>query len=371
MHLCIVSLNAYKSISGCAAGQIGGVELQTSLLARWMAQKGHAVSLVTWDEGGPREEFFDRVRVVKICGQRQGIPGFRFFHPKWTSLVRVLRSINADVYYQNGAENLTGQTAMWCGKNGKRFVFVAASNMDCIKNLPELKNPRDRFLYLYGLRHADRVIVQTRTQKEMMNDNFGVGASVVPMPCPDITVDASVVHESAVSDRILWVGRVCRVKRPHLILDLAERRPDLQFDIVGPVYGDSYAQNVHRRGQTLENVAFHGGISKGKMFFFYSRALCLCCTSEIEGFPNTFLEAWSSRLPVVSTYDPDGVIKQHELGFFEQDVDGLERCIDLLRKDTGVYERISRNARNYFLEHHEADKILEKFECIFNELAKR
>lgn len=369
MHLCIVSLNAYKSISNSPSGQIGGVELQASLLAHWMAERGHEVTLVTWNEGGPREEFFGKVRVVKICSQHQGIPGLRFFHPKWTSLVRALKNINAEVYYQNGAENLTGQTAMWSKKNRKPFVFVAASNMDCIRSLPELKNPRDRFLYLYGLRHAARVIVQTQTQREMVRDNFGVDALVVPMPCPDIPEGASIGRERRDSDRILWVGRVCRVKRPHLILDLAERRPDLQFDIVGPVYRDSYARNVHRRGKALANVVFHGGVSIEKMPPFYLCARCLCCTSEIEGFPNTFLEAWRSHLPVVSTYDPDGVIKRYELGFFEEGIDGIERCIDLLRKDAVTYEKISSNARNYFLEHHEANRVLEKFERIFKELA--
>ena len=63
------------------------------------------------------------VKIIKICPEKSGIPGLRFFHPKWTGLLQAMQRANADVYYQNGGECVTGQAAQWCRKNHKPFVF--------------------------------------------------------------------------------------------------------------------------------------------------------------------------------------------------------------------------------------------------------
>src|SRR5688572_11738763 len=115
--ICIVSHNGYGAISGGARGYIGGIEWQTSLLARWLAQRGHRVSFVTWHEGGTDEETINGVRVLKICRREQGMKGLRFFHPRWTRLCSTLRRADAEVYYHNGGEAVTGQIGLWCRRN--------------------------------------------------------------------------------------------------------------------------------------------------------------------------------------------------------------------------------------------------------------
>ena len=62
--VCIVSHNGYGAITGGRSGYIGGIEWQTSVLARWLAARGHRVSFITWHEGGPDEEMLDGVRVT-------------------------------------------------------------------------------------------------------------------------------------------------------------------------------------------------------------------------------------------------------------------------------------------------------------------
>ena len=119
-RICIVSHNGYGAISGAREGFIGGVEWQTALLARWLASRGHSVSLVTWDEGGPVEETIDGVRIVKICKQKAGLPGIRFFYPKWSGLLAALRTADAEAYYHNCGECVTGQIALWCRRNHRR-----------------------------------------------------------------------------------------------------------------------------------------------------------------------------------------------------------------------------------------------------------
>ncbi|HKJ61603.1 MAG TPA: glycosyltransferase, partial [Hyphomicrobiales bacterium] len=78
-----------------SAGHIGGVERQIALMARWLAGRGHDVSVVVWDEAQATETMVDRIRILPVCRRSAGIPGLRFFTPRWTSLVRALRTADA------------------------------------------------------------------------------------------------------------------------------------------------------------------------------------------------------------------------------------------------------------------------------------
>ncbi len=98
---------------------------------------------------------------------------------------------------------------------------------------------------------------------------------------------------------------------------------------------------------------------------FYRKASVLCCTSDFEGFPNTFLEAWSWGLPVVSTFDPDGLIIDRGLGQVAKDVGGLAAGIRALLDSPERWARASQSARDYYRENHDADKAMPRFEQVF------
>ncbi len=91
----------------------------------------------------------------------------------------------------------------------------------------------------------------------------------------------------------------------------------------------------------------------------------LCCTSSYEGFPNTFLEAWSQGTPVVSTIDPDGLIATRGLGAVAEDGAGLIRAIRGLLDSPDKWRSASTNARHYYLQNHGVDQVLPRFERVF------
>src|SRR5262245_5737824 len=165
-HICFVAHTSYGAMAGGTHGDIGGIQRQQSMMARWLAARGWRVDMLTWDEGQPSQIVHDGVRVLKICRRDAGLPGLRFVHPRWTNLCRAMRLADADLYYHNSAEYVTGQVALWCRRNGRRFVYSAASDPACDARLPTLRALRERILYRYGLRHADGLIVQTRKQQD-------------------------------------------------------------------------------------------------------------------------------------------------------------------------------------------------------------
>ena len=49
-----------------------------------------------------------------------------------------------------------------------RIVFACAHDFDTLPASPFLPNPRDRWLYRRGLRHADVVLAQSALQQESL-----------------------------------------------------------------------------------------------------------------------------------------------------------------------------------------------------------
>ncbi len=369
MRIAIVAHNAYGMISGRRTGHIGGVERQTSMLARWLAGRGHQVSLITWDEGGPPTETFDNVRVIKTCARAAGVPFVRFFIPRWSSLNTALGAADAELYYQNGAEEVTGQVALWCRRHRRKFVFSVASDIDCNEWLHGGTSLREGMLYRYGLGAANRIIVQTGDQGRRLEQATGRPATILPMPGHDYGPGWGAPEGTpGKPPMLLLVGRIAPEKNIALFVEVAQRLPDFRFVVVGPGDpSDPYVPEVQEAARTVPNLEFFGAAGKQQLAELYRGATALCCTSHYEGFPNTFIEAWSAGLPVVSTVDPDGLIAREGLGAVAADSDAFCREISRLVQESGERAAVGVRARAWFERHHAIDVAMSRFERLFEE----
>jgi glycosyltransferase involved in cell wall biosynthesis len=328
------------------------------------------VTFVTLDHGQPDGVEHDGIRVLKTCGEDAGLPGLRFVHPRWTSLWAALRRADAHVYYQRGAGVETGQVALFARRRGRPFVFATASDTNCVPELPDLPVARERVLYRFGLRSADRVVCQTSTQAALLARNFGVDAELIRSCCEDPRGSGIVSRDRPSGHpRVLWVGRFSPQKRPELLLDLAAARPDLQFDVVGGRAGDgAYASAVAARAGKLPNVALHGWVRPDEVGAYYDRASVLLCTSPVEGFPNTFLEAWSRGVPTVSTVDPDGLIAAGGLGAVGQTAPELSAALTRVHRDDGTWAACSLRVRAHYASTHTVDAAVDAYGRLFAQL---
>jgi glycosyltransferase involved in cell wall biosynthesis len=367
LNICIVSHLAFGAMTGGRRGHAGGVEHQTSLTARWLAARGHTVSLIVWDEGQPQDIELDGVRVIKACAREAGVPVVRFVHPRWTSLVGALARANASVYYHNCAEYVTGQVALWCRLHRRRFVYSVASDPECDPALPALHHVRERVLFRYGLRHADLIIAQTETQREALVRGFGLDSIVLPMPCPGPLATEELPPFASDAPRVVWIGRLSHEKRPEWIASIARQVPHVQFDVVGPAVPEHASALAQL--EALPNVSIRGRIARTEMPAVYRGAAALLCTSLYEGFPNTFLEAWSHGIPVVSTVDPDGLIARHGLGRVAGDEPSLARSVEQLLAVRDTWHQASVACRRYY-ERHRPEQALPLFEAAFASAAR-
>jgi glycosyltransferase involved in cell wall biosynthesis len=92
----------------------------------------------------------------------------------------------------------------------------------------------------------------------------------------------------------------------------------------------------------------------------------LVCTSDREGFPNVFLQAWQAKCPVVSlTIDPDGVIEKYDIGRVSRNLDTMTADVDRLMTDDVLRARITSNGIAYVEEHHAIKTVADRYEALF------
>jgi glycosyltransferase involved in cell wall biosynthesis len=366
--VCFLELDAFPVLAGMHVPSVGGAEVQQCLIARHLAQQGYHVSFVTLDYGQPDGLRIHGITVYKAYKMEGGIPYLRFFHPRWTGIWSALRRADADIYYQRCAGMETGLLAAFCRLYNRRFVFASGSNTDF--DLPRALIPtwRDRWLYVFGLRRADAIIVQSETQRLMLRQNFGLEANIIPNCWAE---EPAAPKEPTQQSFVLWVSTLRQWKRPGLFLDLAEALPEVRFVMIGgPAYGEEgLYKNIEQRARRIPNLAFVGFVPFSDIRFYFDRAALVVNTSEPkEGFPNTFLQAWCRGLPVVSFFDPDGIIKRYQLGFVADSMETMRLGISSLLRDNALYMKIQQKARNYFIDNHTIGKIGPRYEALINRL---
>jgi len=367
MHICFVALNSYNLFSSSTGlTHIGGAEMQQFLMARWLLDAGHDVTVITRDHGQVQEEVVDGIRIVKAYDVSKGLPIFRFFIPRWSKLLAALRLADADIYYQRGASLETGQVASWCRSNHKSFVFASASESDCDPALPFLRKPRERFLYRRGLKLASAVVVQSRRQAELLESAYGISGEVI---YSSGRILGDPVSPKEKNNRVIWLGRFSPQKRFEWVLEIAAASTGYEFLILGAANDQSrYAKELMERAKALSNVTLVGHVPKSDVIEYYNQAKFLILTSPLEGFPNVFLEAWQLGVPVITTFDPDGVVASHRLGWT---VDSPREAVDLLLKhesSDGELEETAERVATYFNENHTTAKNMPVYMDLFRRL---
>ena len=367
--ICFVGLKCYDLLTGAAVPRyLGGIEKLLVSMARGLVARGIKVAFVTYDHGQEDGEVVDGITVYKAFDNARGLPGLRFFHPRMTKLWAAMRRADAAVYFQMGAGTETGNVALGCHhfmQSKRPFIFSIASDKDAdaegLKRLPG----RERALYQYGLRHADLLISQTSKQQKMLARSLGFESAVMAMPIEaPLDVDlATKARTEPEPHHVLWVGRIIETKRLEFLFEVARHCPEVVFDVVGtPNKGSDYFDRLQKEAESIPNVVLHGRVAEGVLPELYRQATLLSCTSVLEGFPTTFLEAWSYAVPVVTTFDPDNIVAHNGLGCVVSEVEEMVSYIDEMTSSRDAWQVVAQRAYDYFNEHYTLDAILPEFE---------
>lgn len=338
---------------------VGGAEVQQVTLARELARRGHTVSMVCLDHGQPDGVEVDGVRVWHSHRPDAGVPGLRFLHPRLTGVWRAMARADAEVYYQRNAGALTGFVAAFARRHGRRALYAGASNVDFDPRLPHIAYARDRALFRWGLAHMDALVTQHPAQQRLCREATGRDSVVIRSAYGHRGEDAR--HDGDV----LWVGSIKPVKAPEAFVDLARACPELRFRMVG---GGDAAQvaALKDRARGLDNLVFTGFVPHAEVEAQFDGAMAIVNTSPAEGFPNTFLQAWSRGMPSLSFFDPDLHWQGRAAGKVVPDVAAMAQTLRAWRQSSPAWHQAGDDCRAVFDHTFGVDAAVDRYEALFD-----
>jgi len=338
---------------------LGGAELQQWLIARFLASKGWSVKV--------------GVRRALKAGERKTIQNVDFVGIGQGHVLadwrRFLLSERPAWWYWRCADHLWGAAVEIARVARVQTIFAAGLDRDLTPRQALHRHPRWWPLYAWGLERSHRILLQHRGQLEELPRRWQAKAYVVPNIAPPAS---SVKAHLERSNYVAWVATLRQFKRPELLVEIARRSPGVRFVACGGpssfMSPPGYAESITAALRAQPNIEFRGNVSPHEASEVIANAALFLSTSDVEGYPNTFLQAWSCGTPVISLkVDPDRAITQQSLGTVEPDIDRVVKRIRDLVKSPAEREETGNRAREYIAKVHSDDAFGMLFERAIRE----
>lgn len=359
-HVCFVAPQCWPILSrDPSTPVVGGAEVQQCIIARGLAKAGYRVSMITLDYGQPEYVVVDGIAVHKAHRPDEGLPVVRALHPRMTAWWRAMKAVDADIYYQRSSAVLTAVVAEFTKRHGRASVYAGASDVDFRPGEEMIDREHDRWLFRRGLRMADRIVVQNLAQQRDCLQAYHRHAIYIPSgyaPPGDARFGAT-------GDAVVWVANVREAKRPMRFLDIAERLPHRRFVLVGGG-GDHFAA-VKARAAAMPNVELPGFLPVHAAEAWFDQARVVVNTSNFEGMPNTFLQAWARGVPTRAFIDVGARFGGEPLYPVSTTIEEAAASIERLYTDLAWRDRESQRSRQYFEAKHSVRHVIGCYARLF------
>jgi glycosyltransferase involved in cell wall biosynthesis len=348
----------------------GGAELQTTLLARALAQRGLRVAHIVYRREHPAEVSQPGLELV----EREPWAGRRGLRGKVAEAIRVWRALKEAharlyVFRGGGAHLIVG--AAFCALHRRRLVLSTSNDLDFIFDRPD-RSRWGQALYRAALRRSRLVVVQTAQQARLARDGLGSGTEVRVIPSFAEQPGDPETRPEPEPEAFLWAARVVEYKLPLRYVELARAVPEARFRMVAPWTSDTpkeLLEEVTEAAGETPNLEFMPHQWRQAVLRLMERSTAVVVTSEHEGMPNVFLEAWARGIPVISLhFDPDGRIAGEGLGLI---ADGSwEEFVAAVRRlwtDPELRRQIGERARRYVAREHSPEAVGKRWAAALRE----
>ncbi|UVT19556.1 MAG: glycosyltransferase family 4 protein [Nitrospira sp.] len=334
----------------------GGAERYGWYLTRALAAHGWSVTVgVVSALGEGEERVIEGVRFL-------GLSRRAHFLLDWYEFLKKERP---DWCFWQCADHLWGPAAEIARWLGVRTAFSVMHDLDVQPRIALRRRRKNWWLlYKWGLHRTDLMFVQHGAQRDLLPAVWRERAFLLPGIVP---LSDQVMPHSERNGTVAWVGVIRPIKRPDLLIEIARRLPTIRFVVCGaPTLGYWNAkeiENILAQLRSLQNVEYRGHVAPDQTVKIIGGANLLLSTSDGEGFPSVFLEAWASGTPVVSLQiDPDHKIRNGELGKITDTVEGAVEAVRFLMGSDKSRQDMGTKARRHVEELHSPIAAVQAFE---------
>lgn len=343
---------------------VGGSEIQCDLIAKHLTRSGHNV--VYFAVHGKQPHYESPYKVERGILENGG-------------LKRVLVRHQPDVVYWRFNRRKLLPSVLTCKRMNVKVVFSVSSGSDLIKWSHRMKfdnlSPIEKLKRLYPFLHH---IFSTRLHYFGYYFVDGVIAQL-EQQTHTLPVQREVVIHNSVDDAVIpfhwdkpfiaWVGAFKPVKNPEIYVELARhfQHTGVDFLMVGRILGKY--ENLLAQPSIPSNLHCLGLKPNHEVNGILQQALFLVQTSDIEGFPNVFIQAWAQGKPTVSLYyDPDNMIRDNNIGYVSGNFEQLVKDTKALIENKTLRKEMGQRAKMYAKTHFNPEENIRKFEAFFREV---
>lgn len=253
-------------------------------------------------------------------------------------IYRLIKRVSPDIIYKRGVNYITAIGVHYAKLNRARMVLHISSQRDVDKTkfnsgLNGILGYLNQNIANYAIKNTNQVICQAQYQNKLLKKNYGRSCDLVlpnMHPLPENTI------KKAQQTKIVWISNLKRLKQPELFVDLAEQfqnKQNTKFIMIGRPASGPWQDKLLEKINSVPNLKYKGELSLDKVNMILRESHILVNTSEFEGFPNTYIQAWMRKVPVVAlNSDPDDIIKKNGVGFhsktFQQMVIDVKKLIE-------------------------------------------
>lgn len=363
---------------------LGGVESHVLSLSRELAARGHQVTVVT-------------TRNDPISREREDVDGFHVVRMKPRAVLlrtpiapkirAALQGLSVDLIHAHSPPPLSAHNASRVSRS-RRIPFVVTYHCDVQIPSPFGRMIESLYRRTFGastLRHADKVIVTTRTYAATSRAVWRYNPVIIPNAVDhqrfNPNVDGSRIRArlGIRADRsiVLLVGRIVPHKGVEHLIEAARYVPDAEFLIAGEGTSLEGMKRLALEMGVGDHVRFLGRVSQENLPKVYAACdvFALPSVSRLEAFGIVALEAMATGKPVVVADIPGvrEVIEDGREGLLADPVNpqDLAQKIRRLLADPPLREGMGRRGREKVVSSFGIDRVADQVETLYESVLKR
>jgi len=355
----------------------GGVERMAIAIMNEMVERGHEVSLLTWDYEGAKTFYplNNKVNWLKInLGDPHGKASWQARIKRAYKIRKMMRIVSPDLIlaFQHGIF-----FALRIYTAGMAIPFIAAvrnaTSMFEFVSVGKYKN-----LIFQSYRLADRVTVQLPGYVKDYPRYLQNKIDVIPNRVEQVRSDLLFMSSANPKKTLLAVGRLSFQKNFSLLIDcfssLSKEFPEWNLVIAGNGEEVDLLKDLISNSELEDRVTLLGTVVD--MERLYLEADLFCMPSLWEGFPNALAEALSYGIPSIGFEEAAGVsdliINKYNglLATGNQNKDSLCSALRESMGDLALREQMSKNAVES-VKKYEPNIIFNQWEALFYDIAQK